>query len=137
MITPERPNLAPYIGANDYLINSTAKIWDEMDIIRLRGQSIHVTFDQLPDTPPFWNTITDPRFNQIRKKDMRKLKKLEEDFQTFNQAFDALVHGGNPSPVIRLLENQAEDLRTHSAGDENTEKIQDLKRLAADLSDAA
>ena len=109
MTTPERPNLAPYIDANDYLWSSIAQIWDEMDTI----------------------------LNQGRKRDIRKLKKLEEDFQTFNQAFDALVHDSNPSPVIRLLENQAEDLRTHSAGDENTEKIQDLKRLAADLSDAA
>jgi len=109
MTTPERPNLAPYIDANDYLWNSTAQIWDEMDTI----------------------------LNQGRKKDMRKLKKLEEDFQTFNQAFDALVHDSNPSPVIRLLENQAEDLRAHSAGDENTKIIQELKRLATDLSRAA
>ena len=137
MATPERPKLTPYIDACDYFMDRIAEIEDEMDTIRFIEQSIHVTFDQHPDTPPDWSVITDPEFHQQRIEDWVELEKLTEALAKYNQAFDALTHGHNIPFVVGFFEDQAEVLRVHAAGDKNAEKIQELEYLATSLSPAA
>ena len=137
MATPEIPNLTPYIKAGDYFMDRIAEIEDEMDTIRFREQSIHVTFDQHPDTPPDWSIITDPEFHQQRIEDWVELEKLTGALAKYNQAFDTLTHGHNIPFVVRFFEDQAEVLRVHAAGNENAEKIQELESLATSLSPAA
>ena len=137
MATPERPNLVPYIEAGDYLWNSIARIGDEMDTLRCRGQSIEGTFDQRPNTPPDWDTITDPQFNQIRKQDMRKYKKLEKNFRAFSQAFDALTHNHNIPFVVSFLRVQARELGKQKTDPDYFKRSQHLRCLAADLNRAA
>ena len=137
MATPERPKLTPYIDACDYFMDRIAEIEDEMDTIGFIEQSIHVTFDQRPDTPPDWSAITDPEFHQQRIEDWVELEKLTEAFAKYNQAFDALTHGHNIPFVVGFLQNQVTELRSQAKGQEDHENIQRLSCLADNLSRAA
>lgn len=69
--------------------------------------------------------------------DKQTAERLGESLAKYDQAFNVLTHSNNVPLVARFFEDQAEDLRTHAIGDEDAEKIQDLERLAADLSRAA
>ena len=109
MATPERPNIVPYMRANDYFLTSAAQIYDEIDTI----------------------------LNQGRKIDIGKLTKLEEDFQALSQAFDALTHGHNIPFVVSFQRDQVTELSTRVKDQEDYENIQRLNCLAAELSKAA
>ena len=137
MATPERPKLTPYIDACDYFMDRIAEIEDEMDTIGFIEQSIHVTFDQRPDTPPDWSAITDPKFHQQRIEDWVEFEKLTEALAKYNQAFDALTHGHNIPFVVGFLRDQVTGLSTQVEDQEDYENIQRLSCLAADLSRTA
>ena len=138
MITPEaRPNLVSYIDACDYFMDRIAEIEDEMDTIRFIEQSIHVTFDQHPDTPPDWSVITDPEFHQQRIEDWVELEKLTEALAKYNQAFDVLTHENNIPFVTSFLRDQVTELSTQLKDQEDYKNIQRLSCLADDLSRAA
>ena len=114
-----------------------AEIEDEMDTIRFREQSIHVTFDQRPDTPQDWSAITDPEFHQQRIEDWIELEKLTEALAKDNQAFDALTHGHDIPFVVSFLRSQARKLGRQKTDPENITKNQHLRRIATGLSRAA
>ena len=68
---------------------------------------------------------------------MQAEERLKESLAKYNQAFDVLTHDNNIPLVTRFLEDQAEALRVHAIGNKDAEKIQDLERLANNLSHAA
>lgn len=109
MTTPERSNLVPLIDATKYFMDCIAQIEDEMDTI----------------------------LNQGRKIDIRKLRKLEEDFQAFSQAFDALTHDHNIPFVVEFLQDQVTELSRQAENDEDYKNIQHLSCLAANLASPA
>ena len=137
MATPERPKLTPYIDACDYFMDRIAEIEDEMDTIGFIEQSIHVTFDQRPDTPPDWSAITDPEFHQQRIEDWVELEKLTEALAKYNQAFDALTHGHDIPFVVSFLRSQARKLGRQKTDPDYFKRSQHLRCLAADLNRAA
>ena len=109
MATPERPNLDPYIEATKCFMDRIAEIEDEMDTI----------------------------LNHGRKIDIRKFRDLEEDFQTFSNAFDALIHDHNIPFVVSFLRSQARKLGRQKTDPDYFKRSQHLRCLAADLNRAA
>ena len=133
MATPERPNLDPYIEATKCFMDRIAEIEDEMDTIRFREQSIHVTFDQRPDTPQDLSAITDPEFHQQRIEDWIELEKLTEALAKDNQAFDALIHDHDIPFVVSFLRAQARKLGRQKTDPDYFKRRQHLRCIATGL----
>ena len=85
----------------------------------------------------FMDTIAQLEEELETVSDTQVAERLKESLAKYNQAFDVLTHENNIPFVASFLQKQAEELRTHTAGDKNTEKIQDLERLATGLSRTA
>lgn len=134
MTAEVKPQLSPQDEAIYLLMDTISQKEEDEETSRLRAQTIEGTVAQMSF---FKNEFTRIKLNWLRNRDLSKIKELEDSLREFNPALDSLVRSNNPSPTIALLEDQAKKLRAHSAGDEDAEKIQDLERLAIELSRAA
>jgi len=85
----------------------------------------------------FMETIAELEEELETVSDTQAAERLEKTLANYKQTFDVLTHDNNVPLVARFLEDQAEELRKHTAGDKDAEKIQDLERLANGLSRAA
>ena len=133
MTAEVKPQFSPLDEAIYYLMDSISETEEEVDMFRLRAETIEGTVNQMPIIR---NILARIRLNWRKNLDLSKVKKLEDMLGKFDPALDSLIHDNNPRPTIALLEDQTKKMRTY-AKDENAGKIQDLKRLATDLSRTA